>query len=156
MFPSCCLFLSLCRQRPHSQGHLAHPRHHAGGAAARRESGQEEQLQERRGEPAGDPGEFSLKHSLCSEISPNGLWVLALSGECCAPTGCQGDRSSFSSRPAGLVSLLDKSTASLWIPISWLLHVVRIMSSDPWWWLCAYHRGSLLAGMYTWGLEHNV
>lgn len=50
------IYLFLHRQEPHHQGFPALPEHHPGGPAARRGPGTEEQLEERRGKPVGDPG----------------------------------------------------------------------------------------------------
>lgn len=57
----CVCHVCVCRWQPGHQGLPAHPGHHAGGPVTRGGPGQEEQLQERRGEPAGDPGVSSVE-----------------------------------------------------------------------------------------------
>lgn len=49
-------YLSSCRRRSHVKGHFADSEHYTGSSASWRGPRQEERLQERWGEPAGDPG----------------------------------------------------------------------------------------------------
>lgn len=66
----------LCRWQPRDQGLPAHPEHHTGGPATRGGPWQKKQLQERRGEPAGDPGVCLLRFpSFPSTISCHILCV---------------------------------------------------------------------------------